>query len=192
MAPTVTVTSPAAASSVSATVTVIAAAADDVGVAGVQFLLDGAALGAEDTTAPYELAWDTASAPNGAHTLTAVARDAAGHQTSSAVSVTVANETTTHSVRVTSPAEASSLSATVTVIAKSDDIGLAGVQFLLDGTPLGAEDTTAPYELTWDTGTVANGTHTLTAVARDAAGHETTASAVSVTVANEAPPPTVR
>ena len=42
-APTVTVTSPAAASSVSGTVTVTATAADDIGVAGVQFLLDGVA-----------------------------------------------------------------------------------------------------------------------------------------------------
>ena len=45
------------------------------------------------------------------------------------------------------------------------------MQFKLDGAPLGAEDTTAPYEVTWDTATVANGAHTLTAVARDAAGH---------------------
>ena len=33
--------------------TVTANAADNVGVAGVQFKLDGANLGAEDTTAPY-------------------------------------------------------------------------------------------------------------------------------------------
>ena len=192
-APTVTVTSPAAASNVSATVTVTATAADDIGVAGVQFLLDGAPLGAEDTTAPYEVAWDTAPVANGAHTLTAVARDAAGHQTTSAaVSVTVTNDTTAPTVTVTSPAAASSVSATVTVTATAaDDIGVAGVQFLLDGAPLGAEDTTAPYELAWDTATVANGAHTLTAVARDAAGHQTTSAAVSVTVANDTAAPTV-
>ena len=92
--------------------TVIATAADDLGVAGVQFLLDGVPLGAEDTTAPYELAWDTATAANGAHTLTAVARDAAGQQTTAAaVSVTVANDTTAPTVTVTSPAAASSVRA---------------------------------------------------------------------------------
>ena len=106
-APTVTVTSPAAASSVGATVTVTATAADDIGVAGVQFLLDGAPLGAEDTTAPYEVAWDTAPIANGEHTLTAVARDAAGHETTaSAVSVTVANNLTVPTVPVTSPGAA--------------------------------------------------------------------------------------
>src|SRR5204863_465320 len=170
----------------SATTTVIATAADDLGVAGVQFLLDGAPLGAEATTAPYELAWDTATVANGAHTLTAIARDAAGQATTSvAVSVTVANDTTAPTVTVTSPGAASSVGATVTLSATAaDDIGVSGVQFLLDGTPLGAEDTTAPYELPWNTGSAENGAHTLTAVARDAAGHETAAAAVSVTVMN--------
>ena len=190
---TVTITSPAAASTVSGTVTVTATATDDIGVAGVQFLLDGAPLGEEDTTAPYELAWDTVPVASGAHSLTAVARDAAGHlATSVAVSVTVTNDTTAPTVTVTSPAAASSVSATVTVTATAaDDVGVAGVQFLLDGVPLGAEDTAAPYELAWDTAPVANGAHTLTAVARDAAGQQTTSAAVSVTVANDTTAPTV-
>ena len=53
-----------------------ATATDDVGVVGVQFKLDGANLGAEDTTAPYAVTWDTTLLANGAHTLSAVARDA--------------------------------------------------------------------------------------------------------------------
>ena len=64
---------------------------------------------------------------------------------------------------------------TVTATA-ADDVGVTGVQFLLDGVALGAEDTTAPYRSRLEhDGRCANGTHTLTAVARDAAGHETTA-----------------
>jgi glucose/arabinose dehydrogenase len=91
-APTVSVTAPAAGATVSGTTTVTATAADNVGVAGVQFSLDGASLGAEDTTAPYSVSWATTSAANGAHNLTARARDAAGNATtSSAVTVTVAN-----------------------------------------------------------------------------------------------------
>ena len=39
-----------------------ATASDDVGVAGVQFRLDGADLGAEDTSAPYSVNWDTTTA----------------------------------------------------------------------------------------------------------------------------------
>jgi hypothetical protein len=63
-----------------------------------------------------------------------------------------------------------------------DDVGVAGVQFLLNGAPLGAEDTTAPYEVSWDSASAATGVHVLTAVARDAAGQTTTAASVSVIV----------
>ena len=59
-------------------VSVSASASDNVGVAGVQFKLDGANLGAEDTSAPYSISWDTTGVANGPHTLTAVARDAGG------------------------------------------------------------------------------------------------------------------
>ncbi len=89
-APTVSVTSPASGATVSGTTTVAATATDNVAVAGVQFKLDGANLGSEVTSAPYTLAWDTRTASAGPHTLTAVARDAAGNQTTSAsVPITV-------------------------------------------------------------------------------------------------------
>src|SRR5206468_659852 len=84
-------------------------------------------------------------------------------------------------------------SGTVTVSASaSDNIGVAGVQFLVDGANLGAEDTASPYSVSWNTTTVGNGSHTLTAVARDAAGNRTTSSPVSVTVSNASPPPVTR
>jgi hypothetical protein len=90
--PTVSITAPLAAATVSGTITVSATAADNVGVAGVQFQLDGVSLGAEVTVAPYTVSWATTTAANGAHTLTAVARDAAGNRTTSApVGVTVTN-----------------------------------------------------------------------------------------------------
>src|SRR5205823_5843381 len=94
-APTVSITAPAANATVSSTVTVSATASDNVGVAGVQFKLDGATLGAEDSASPYSVSWDTTTATNGSHTLTAVARDAAGNTaTSPGVTVTVSNDTT--------------------------------------------------------------------------------------------------
>ena len=60
------VTAPADGATVSGSVNVTANAADDVGVAGVQFKLDGQNLGAEDTAAPYSTSWDTATASNAA------------------------------------------------------------------------------------------------------------------------------
>src|SRR5437870_2842846 len=94
--PTVSMTAPAAGVTIAGTVTVSANASDNVGVAGVQFRLDGVNLGAEVTAAPYTLSWTTTTTTNGAHALTSVARDAAGNTaTSAGVSVTVANGVTT-------------------------------------------------------------------------------------------------
>jgi hypothetical protein len=80
----VTLTAPANGATVSGTTVAVAATAtDNVGVAGVQFLLDGVALGTEVTSAPYTVTWNTASTSNGTHSLAARARDVAGNQTTS-------------------------------------------------------------------------------------------------------------
>jgi hypothetical protein len=89
--PTTSITAPASGATVSGTVSVTAAAADDVGVTAVEFYLDGT-LRATDTTAPYSWSWDTLTSVNGSHTLTSRASDAAGNTgTSTAVSVSVNN-----------------------------------------------------------------------------------------------------
>jgi peptidoglycan/xylan/chitin deacetylase (PgdA/CDA1 family) len=93
IAPTVNITSPTNGSAVSQTVTVKANASDSVGVAGVQFKLDGANVGSEVTSAPYQMQWDTTKVADGQHTLTAVVRNTSNATTtSSAVTVTVANK----------------------------------------------------------------------------------------------------
>ena len=90
--PTVAISTPASGSTVSGSVTVTATASDNVGVASVQFRLNGANLGGLDTAAPYSVAWNTSSATNGTYTLAAVARDTAGNtKTSVTVTVTVGN-----------------------------------------------------------------------------------------------------
>lgn len=319
--PTVAITAPAAAATVSGTtVTVSADAADASGVAGVQFKLDGANLGAEDLTAPYSVVWNTTSQTNGSHTLTAVARDVNGNSaTSAAITVTVdnpapaspdlivqsftyntttnlfssviknqgtgvtttgpegggvigvsyfvdgvyqtfgrsggtdpeaanlaagatlalgnngptfvipagthtlraltdenewiaesnetnnelsqsitigASDTTAPAVELTAPADLATVSGTtVTVSATATDaIGVVGVQFKLDGANLLAEDLELPYEVVWNTTMATNGSHTLTATARDAAGNSASAAIRTVTVDNAVPdtiPPTV-
>ena len=92
-------------------------------------------------------------------------------------------------VTVTSPASGSTVSGTVPVTASVTSVGaltVAGVQFKLDGNNLGAEDTTAPYSVPWDTTTASNGSHTLTAVARDSLGMLWTSDPVTVRVFNDA------
>lgn len=98
-------------------------------------------------------------------------------------------DTTPPTVSITSPQSDDVVSGTITVTASaSDDRGVQGVQFFLDG-DFSADDTSAPYSMPWDTTTASNGSHTLTAVARDAAGNRTTSSPVTVTVSNAPVPP---
>jgi chitodextrinase len=277
--PVVTLTSPVNGAIVTATVAVTATASDNVGVAGVQFLLDGANLGAEDFSTPYSLIWNTATASRGDHTLSARARDAAGNVTTSlgvtitvvpqlvitgpannasvtgpTVTVTytttgdlsgvdhpeftldnnpqvipdfdfngtlplsnvppgshvihgllvsanrspitgsdaapinitvVAGDTTPPSVVLTTPTDGSTVAGTVSLSATAtDNVGVVGVQFLLDGVAVGPEDTTAPYAFAWNSSTVGNGLHTLAASARDAAANSTVSNVVTVDVAN--------
>src|SRR5262249_20742658 len=73
--PVVSLTAPTNGATVTGTTTVSASATDNTGVAGVQFLLDGASLGAEITTPPYAFSWNTTASSNGAHVLSARARD---------------------------------------------------------------------------------------------------------------------
>lgn len=117
------------------------------------------------------------------------ARDAAGNVSapSNEASAVVAADTTPPTVAITDPAPGATVSGSVVVTADaSDAVGVAGVQFKVDGANLGAEDTAAPYSVSWDSRTAANGSSVLTAVARDAAGNTATSSQVTVTVSNSA------
>jgi hypothetical protein len=194
--PTASVTAPAAGTTVSGgAVTVSASATDNVGVSGVQFKLDGAILDAEDTVSPYSIVWNTTGTANGSHTLTAVARDAAGNmKTSTVISVTVSNAVPTGpAASITTPANGAVVSGSAATVSASATAGagVAGVQFKLDGGNLGTEDTTSPYSVSWNTTGAANGAHSLTAVTRDTAGVSATSAVVTVTVNNATAVPTV-
>jgi uncharacterized protein (TIGR03118 family) len=91
VAPTVSLSAPAAGATVSGTTAVTATAADNVGVSTVQFFAGGTSIGTA-SAAPFSVNWDTTGATNGAVVLTAQAKDAAGNvTTSAAVNVTVNN-----------------------------------------------------------------------------------------------------
>ena len=89
------------------------------------------------------------------------------------------------SVSVTAPSGGSTLSKTVTVSASaSDNVGVVGVQFKLDGSNIGARDITPPYAISWDTLKTSNGSHILTALTRDRAGNQTISAGVTVKINN--------
>jgi len=106
------------------------------------------------------------------------------------VSLTPSVAASTPSVAVTSPATGATVNGTVHMTASASDTnGIAGVQFKVDGTNVGQELTAAPYGMDWDTTTLANGSHTVTAVARNTAGVTAVSSGVAVTVNNTTTPP---
>ena len=71
---------------------------------------------------------------------------------------------------ITAPAEGASVSGMVTIEATaSDPDGIASVQFLVDGAPVGS-DTSAPFEAVWDTTSTFDSAHTITARATDTVG----------------------
>src|SRR6185436_2894113 len=104
--------------------------------------------------------------------------------------VAPSSDTTPPTVALTSPAAGATLQNTVQVTASaSDDRAVSRVDFF-DGTALIASDTVAPFSVSWNTRAGANGGHTLTAVAFDAAGNSASA-AISVSVDNDLSPPVV-
>jgi chitodextrinase len=160
------------------------ASTDNVGVTGYAVFRNSTQVGTSLATS-YA---DTGLVAGATYTYTVAALDAAGNvstQSAAASATTQTRDTTPPTVSVTSPAAGQTIAGTITVSAvASDNVGVVGVQFQRNGANLGVEVVTAPYILYWDTTTVANASHTLTAVARDAVGNTSTSTPVTVTVAN--------
>jgi len=112
--------------------------------------------------------------------------------TAGIVHVSVGRDLTPPTVSLTAPASGATISSNTVVRASAaDNVGVAGVSFFDGATPIGAEVTVAPYQVTWDITSVADGAHSLTAVARDASGNSATSAAVNVSVTHAPPPPPV-
>ncbi|TXH47266.1 MAG: hypothetical protein E6Q92_00875 [Burkholderiaceae bacterium] len=173
-APTVSLASSASGKSLTFTAT----ATDNVGVAKVEFVLDGT-VNATVTAAPYSKVVDTSTLAAGAHTMVAKAYDAAGNVGSSTtLSFSVDNTAPTVSLAGSASGTTQNFTATA-----SDNVGVTKVEFWLDGA-LNATDTASPYTLALDTTKVANGTHSMVAKAYDAAGNVASSTAVSFSVNN--------
>lgn len=100
-----------------------------------------------------------------------------------AVTGSCAGDSTGPTVSVTSPANGAAVSGTTEINATANDTGsgIKTVEFLVDGTVIGS-DATSPYSVSWNSATVTNGNHTITARATDNADNKTTSAGVTVTV----------
>jgi hypothetical protein len=101
-------------------------------------------------------------------------------------------DNTAPTVSLTAPSNGATVSGSSVAISAtaSDNVSVAGVQFKLDtNAPIGSEDTSSPYSVTWDSTGVADGSHTIVAVARDTYGNYATSSLITLTVHNALPTP---
>jgi len=90
---------------------------------------------------------------------------------------------TAPTVAITSPGNGATVSGTMDVLVNaSDNVGVKSVTLSVDGAAV-ATSSIAPFTNSWNSGSVSNGTHTLTATASDAAGNSGTSS-IQVTVSN--------
>jgi hypothetical protein len=103
-------------------------------------------------------------------------------------------DATPPTVTITSPQNGATVSETITVsVNATDNVGVSSVNLSIDGASI-ANSTSPPYNFSWNTSALADGTHTLTAKAIDGAGNTRTASITvakntTITVLPPPPPP---
>ena len=180
--PAVALISPLEGASVAGQVMLEATATDDVGVARVEFFVDGTSVGVA-LAAPWVLAWDASAAAQGVHRLLARATDTSGNLADSIqVSVRIdvlPGDTTAPRIAITAPKDAAIIDGSVTVTAEAqDEVGVVQVIFRLDGVKV-ATLTQAPWTVVLEPRAVPVGKHVLTADAQDAAGNRGDAAPVS-------------
>ena len=172
----------------SGTVNLAAAASDNVGVVGVKFLLDGnTTIGAEDTTSPYGVSWNTTTVSNGTHTLAAQARDAANNVATSTASHGHGRQSGTdwHGRHQRGSAATNSKTVTLALTATDAVTSVTQMRFSNNGTSFSTAEAFAPTK-TW---TLSNGAGTKTVYAqfRDAAGNWSTAATNTIVLDTTAP-----
>ena len=92
-------------------------------------------------------------------------------------------DTTKPTVAIASPT-GGTVSGTITVgVNASDNVGVTRVELRVNGNLVGS-DTASPWQFSWNTTSVANGSAYLTATAYDAAGNSATSAQVGLTVSN--------
>lgn len=153
-----------------------------LGVSRAELLVDQIAVGSK-ATSPYNISWNTRTSLDGPHTLTAKVYYANGtSQTSSPINVTVDN--TLPTVSITSPLPDANVSGTIAIVASaSDNLGIKNVKFLIDGASKKTLSS-PPYQYSWNSAAVLNGTHNLKVTVTDKAGNVSSTVDVPVNVQN--------
>lgn len=175
----VTLTSPGNGSTVSGTVTIGLTTGPTTAWANVY--INGQY---QNSTPPSSFSWNTNAIVNGQYTVSATAFDGNGNNIgSSQSSVTVANgapAASSGAVSFTSPSNGSTVSGNVNIAAQQGS-GVDWINFYIDGSYLASSP---PMNLTWNSGTVSSGNHTISAQAFNSSGNQIGSASTLVNVQN--------
>ncbi len=161
--PAVTITFPTANSFVYGTMPVQVSVTLEETVTKMDFYVDDQ-LKSTITSAPWQYDWDTTGNTDDMHTVKVVVTDNISRTSQGLVLVRVHNAATP-GVFVSSPGYGTTATLQTEIQAETFyAAGISKVEFYIDEVKIG-EDTTAPYQLTWNSRDVANGSHTLKAKA---------------------------
>jgi uncharacterized repeat protein (TIGR02543 family) len=150
-------------------------------------------LGEEAASTTWNQTQDTFTVPAGTQSMSIFHLiNSVGSLTMGNFSLASSSTATAPTVNITAPAANSVVSGSSVPLAASAAAtdGIASVQFQVDGSNVGSPVTAAPYQYTWDSTTVANGTHNITAVATDVDGVATTSVVAAINVNNAVAPGT--
>ena len=186
-APTATITAPLSGATVGGITPISATAADDKGVAKVEYFVDGLSIGIS-TTGPFTINWDTTKLLNGSHAIRVRATDTIGQIGDSAIiSVTVQNGDTN------APSNPSGLAASASAYnrvnlswtASTDNVGVTIYYIVRGGVTIGqVAGNTTTYA---DTATVGGTSYSYYIVAGDAAGNRSGNSNTATVTTPQAP-----
>ena len=180
--PTVSISSPSSGAA-AGTISLAATCSDDLAVATLQFMLDGAAYGGVFTGAGlHTRALDANTLSSGTHTIEAICTDSSGN-TAKAGPVTIStSDISPPQVSISSPAAGSTANGSVTFTATcTDNVSVNTMQFTLDGSPYGTLFTSGGTQSL----TVSNlvlGTHVVGALCSDSSGNTANAATVTFTL----------
>lgn len=201
--PTVSLTQPTGTVWTTSSIQVGAQATDNAGLARIDLWGGGkifATLPCSTTTCSGSVSWATGSLPAGSYEVNAVAVDKAGQRTVSAT-VTIVKDLTSPTypsgapittaastlptVAITSPASGAWTGNSIMVsAAAAANVTVSTLQFYGDGSLFGTVScpgsTRCSGTVQWLTGSLASGSHTVTAVATDSSGNRWTSSPVTI------------
>lgn len=182
-APTVRITRPASGATISGRYVVRVEVSDAGDISDVVLSIDGVPY-ATDARSPFRFVVDTNEFSSGAHTLSAIASDSAGHS-SAPNSVTVTfrpwSQTPgsgTTRITFTYPAEGAAVIGDVTIrVTLADADGLSAIEWMIDGVSVFAgslSGTSSGVSFQWRTAPYPPGTHTITIRVIDGLGNTAT------------------